>query len=175
MSSVESGKGPDLHRGAHQPPIGEQCLNLRRLHRVAWARVYLTVSYLMHSAYACGMNEFLPSIDAGSAVPPFKQLHEAVIDAVSSGELVPGAKLPTVRGLAPSLNLATNTVASAYRSLEAAGVVEGRGRAGTFVTLGDDPIEAGARTIALDAVDALRGLGFDRARAVRLIGEAYDA
>ena len=121
------------------------------------------------------MSVFLPVIDANSSLPPFKQLHNAVVSAVSSGELVPGTKLPTVRGLAESLGLATNTVASAYRSLEAAGVVEGRGRAGTFVRLGDDPIEAGARTLLLETVASLRGLGIDRDRAIRLFEEAYDA
>ncbi|QNN63411.1 GntR family transcriptional regulator [Leucobacter denitrificans] len=115
------------------------------------------------------------TIDPASSVPPFRQLHDSVVAAVKSGALVPGAKLPTVRALAAELGLATNTVASAYRSLEAAGVVEGRGRAGTFVQFGDDPIESGARQIALDAARGLRDLGVDRARALKLLGEAFDA
>lgn len=121
------------------------------------------------------MREFLPSVDSDSSVPPFKQLHDAVVSAVSSGELVPGAKLPTVRGLAATLGLAPNTVASAYRSLEAALVVEGRGRAGTFVRLGDNPVEAGARTLMLETVATLRGLGVSLEQAVNLLEEAYEA
>lgn len=115
------------------------------------------------------------SISQSSAVPPFRQLSDAVISAIEAGALVPGAKLPTVRALASELGLATNTVASAYRSLEALGVVEGRGRAGTFVRLGDDPIESGARGIAIDAARELRALGVDRDRALKLLGDAYDA
>ncbi len=115
------------------------------------------------------------TIDPDSSTPPFRQLHDGVVAAISDGTLVPGAKLPTVRALAGELGLATNTVASAYRSLEAAGVAQGRGRAGTFVRLGDDPIESGARRVALDAARRFRELGVDRARALEFLGEAYDA
>lgn len=108
-------------------------------------------------------------------MPPFQQIHDAVVTAIASGSLLPGQRLPTVRALAAHLGLAVNTVAAAYRSLEAAGVVEGRGRAGTFVRLGDDPVAASARKIALEAASALRRLGVDREHALRLLGEAYDA
>lgn len=121
------------------------------------------------------MNAFLPVIDGASSVPPFRQLHDAVVAAVASGSLAPGARLPTVRALAADLGLAANTVASAYRSLEDAGVVEGRGRAGTFVRLGDDPLLAGARAVLLDAARSLRDIGVDRDRALTLLAEAYDA
>lgn len=121
------------------------------------------------------MTSFAPEIDPASAVPPFRQLHNAVVAAVSAGELMPGTRLPTVRGLATDLGLATNTVASAYRSLEEVGVVEGRGRAGTFVTLGDDPVAAAARQIAQRAVGELTALGIDRGSAITLLGEAYEA
>lgn len=116
-------------------------------------------------------------IDPASQVPPFQQLHDAVIAAIAAKRLAPGAQLPTVRGLAAHTGLAANTVASAYRSLEAAGVVEGRGRAGTFVQLGvgGDPLETEARRIALDAARALRGIGIERDHAVALIAEAYAA
>ncbi|GAA1327645.1 GntR family transcriptional regulator [Leucobacter albus] len=121
------------------------------------------------------MTSFAPEIDPASAVPPFRQLHSAVIAAVSAGELLPGQRLPTVRGLAAELGLATNTVASAYRALEDAGVVEGRGRAGTFVALGDDPVAAAARQIAQRAVGEFSALGVERAAALTLLGEAYEA
>ncbi|MGO3148170.1 MAG: GntR family transcriptional regulator [Leucobacter sp.] len=121
------------------------------------------------------MNRFTPKIDPAASLPPFRQLHEAVVSAIAAGELVPGAKLPTVRALAQELSLATNTVASAYRTLEAAGVVEGRGRAGTFVQLGNDPIEAQAREIMLETAQSLSALGVSRERAVQLLSDAFDA
>ncbi|MEH3032980.1 MAG: GntR family transcriptional regulator [Aeromicrobium erythreum] len=73
------------------------------------------------------------TIDPTSPEPPFEQLRRQVAAAVADGSLAPGHRLPTVRGLATDLGLAVNTVAKAYRTLEADGVLETRGRAGTFV------------------------------------------
>ena len=73
------------------------------------------------------------SVDDSSGVPPFEQVREGIRAQVDSGSLEPGFRLPPVRALADSLGLATNTVARAYKELEALGVVETRGRAGTFV------------------------------------------
>ncbi|XPP26048.1 MAG: GntR family transcriptional regulator [Leucobacter sp.] len=115
------------------------------------------------------------SVDPDADAPPYRQLHDAVVAALADGRLVPGQRLPTVRALATQLELAANTVASAYKSLEAAGVVEGRGRAGTFVRLGDDPVDAEARRIALEAAKRLHRLGIDRARAIRYLDEAVAA
>ncbi|MGW9021659.1 GntR family transcriptional regulator [Leucobacter chromiiresistens] len=112
------------------------------------------------------------AVDADSPEPPYRQLHGAVVRAVADGRLSPGAKLPTVRGLAAHLGVAANTVASAYRALEADGVIEGRGRAGTFVSLGEDPLDAAARGIAIEAVERLRALGVTGARAEQLLTEA---
>lgn len=61
------------------------------------------------------------------------RLAEAIAGRIQRGSLGPGQRLPTVRALAAELELAPNTVAKAYRKLEAGGLVEGRGRKGTFV------------------------------------------
>jgi DNA-binding transcriptional regulator YhcF (GntR family) len=58
---------------------------------------------------------------------------------MSTGELAPGHRLPTVRRLAEDLGVAPGTVARAYRELEASGLVETRGRNGTFVSFDADP------------------------------------
>ncbi len=76
-------------------------------------------------------------IDAGSRIPPFEQLRAQLALMVSSGRLRPGARVPTVRGLADTLQLSNGTVARAYRELELQGVLIGRGRRGTFVA--DNP------------------------------------
>lgn len=115
------------------------------------------------------------SLDPSSPVPPFRQLHDAVVRGVALGALKPGEQLPTTRALAAELGLAVNTVASAYRSLERAGIVEGRGRAGTFVALGEDPVASAARRIALDAAERLRDLGLDAETARRVLADAVDA
>src|SRR5690606_21134418 len=53
--------------------------------------------------------------------------------SVRDGLLTPGTRLPAVRQLATDLGVAANTVAKAYRQLEAEGHVETRGRGGTVV------------------------------------------
>jgi DNA-binding transcriptional regulator YhcF (GntR family) len=59
-------------------------------------------------------------------------VHE-IAGRIQRGTLAPGARLPTIRALADQLGLAPNTVAKAYRMLEDDGLIQGRGRLGTFV------------------------------------------
>ena len=86
---------------------------------------------------------------------------------MSTGWLLPGDKLPTVRGLAADLGLAPNTVARAYRELEALGVFATRGRSGTFVS--GDKVERAAREAAAEYAARVRALGVDRAEALALV------
>jgi GntR family transcriptional regulator len=73
------------------------------------------------------------TILANSPEPVYEQIVRQVQDAVASGELAPGAPLPTVRQLAGDLRLNRNTVARAYKQLEDRGVILTAGRKGTFV------------------------------------------
>lgn len=72
-------------------------------------------------------------VDPTSPEPPFRQLREQILEARRRGLLTPGTRMPTVRGLAEQARVAANTAAKVYRELEAAGVLESRGRSGTFV------------------------------------------
>ncbi len=72
-------------------------------------------------------------IDLALDVPPFEQVQRQIVSQVERGSLRSGDRLPPVRRLAKELGLAANTVAKSYRQLESAGVVETRGRHGTFV------------------------------------------
>ena len=74
------------------------------------------------------------TLDPSSPEPLSEQLAAAIAERIRRGSLAPGAQLPTVRALAEDLRLAANTVAKAYRALEESGLVQGRGRQGTFVT-----------------------------------------
>jgi DNA-binding transcriptional MocR family regulator len=58
----------------------------------------------------------------------------AVGRLVSTGELPPGTRLPTVRDFARELGVSPTTVSEAWRSLTRAGAIRTRGRSGTFVT-----------------------------------------
>ncbi|NHF62787.1 MULTISPECIES: GntR family transcriptional regulator [Microcella] len=110
----------------------------------------------------------LVTVSTESATPPYEQIRVQVRDAVASGALAPGAKLPPVRRLAEDLGLAVNTVARAYRELEADGVVETRGRNGTVVSPHGDATERAAQQAATAYVETVRRLGVadDHARAL---------
>jgi DNA-binding transcriptional regulator YhcF (GntR family) len=106
--------------------------------------------------------------------PPYRQLVEGVRRQIERGALLPGDRIPPVRTLADQLELAPNTVARAYRSLEDDGYIEGRGRAGTFVAdrLPERPSAADA-ALATAAGDYLRRaaqLGIGREAAIRALG-----
>lgn len=53
--------------------------------------------------------------------------------AIRAGELAPGDRLPTVRDVAAELGVSPATVSAAWQALRRAGLVESRGRSGTFV------------------------------------------
>lgn len=107
------------------------------------------------------------TIDPGAASPPYEQLRAQIADQARNGALPAGYRLPTVRALAADLGLAANTVAKAYSTLEADGVIETRGRHGTFVAAaGDASVREAARAAQEYAARARRlGLGHDAALA----------
>ena len=113
------------------------------------------------------------TIDPQALEPPYEQVREQLRAQVETGKLAPGTKLPTVRHLAGDLGLATNTVARAYRELEALGMIETRGRAGSVVT--GSGADRAARQAAHDYVLRLRSLGLDRDEALALVGTVFDA
>lgn len=112
------------------------------------------------------------AIDPKSATPPFEQLRVQFRDLVASGELAPGTRLPTVRRLAEDLDLAPNTVARTYRELEGDGIIETRGRSGSFVSSHGDPIERQAQEAAAAFAQRIRSLGYDSDEAVELVTAA---
>jgi DNA-binding transcriptional regulator YhcF (GntR family) len=112
------------------------------------------------------------AIDPRSSVPPFEQLRVQLLGQVSSGELAPGAKLPTVRRLADDLALAPNTVARCYRELERDQIIETRGRNGSFVSAHGDAAHREAQTAARDFTTRIRQLGIDEAEALAIVTAA---
>ncbi|AMM19919.1 GntR family transcriptional regulator [Frondihabitans sp. PAMC 28766] len=109
------------------------------------------------------------TIDPRSATPPFEQLRVQLLEQVGSGELPAGARLPTVRRLAEDLGLAANTVARAYRELEADGFIQTRGRNGSFVAPQGEAAERQAQEAARAYVDRVSKLGISRAEALRFV------
>lgn len=111
-------------------------------------------------------------VDPASHEAAFEQVRAQVEASIRSGRLVPGDRLPTVRALAADLGLATNTVARAYKELEAAGLVETRSRAGTVVASGEHAVEAALGVLAARYVAAARAAGVTDASAVEIVRRA---
>ncbi|MFH9986319.1 MocR-like pyridoxine biosynthesis transcription factor PdxR [Streptomyces luteogriseus] len=66
-------------------------------------------------------------------------LTDALREAVRSGRLAPGTRLPSSRALAADLGIARNTVADAYADLVAEGWLSARQGSGTRVAMGAPP------------------------------------
>jgi GntR family transcriptional regulator len=114
-------------------------------------------------------------VDTENGVPPWRQVHDQVIRAVTAGALPEGARLPPIRQLARDLGLASGTVARAYRELEAAGWVATAGARGTVVTLPSGRPDRAALLAAAAAEFAsqARDLGADEAAAMAAVRAAY--
>ena len=95
-------------------------------------------------------------ISANDGVPIYHQIVTQVKHLVAAGRLKPGQELPPIRLLAQQLLINPNTVARAYRELEAAGIVSSRRGAGTHVSDEGSPLARKERLKILnDRIDAL--------------------
>ncbi|MFE7762442.1 GntR family transcriptional regulator [Streptomyces sp. NPDC057438] len=106
---------------------------------------------------------------------PYEQVRAQISEQAHSGVLPVGYRLPTVRGLAEQLGLAANTVAKAYRALETDGVIETRGRNGTFVAAAGSAAEREAAAAAGAYAERVRRLGLDEAEALAVARDALRA
>lgn len=112
-------------------------------------------------------------IDDGT--PPYEQVRAQISEQARSGVLPVGYRLPTVRGLAETLGLAANTVAKAYRALEADGVIETRGRNGTLIAAAGEGAERELAVAAQSFAARARRLGSSEGEAVAAVRDALRA
>ncbi len=78
------------------------------------------------------MTNWLPSL-AENARPRYRAIASAIAEAVQTGELAAGDRLPTHRDLAWRLGVTVGTVTRAYREAEQRGYLDGEVGRGTFV------------------------------------------
>lgn len=104
-------------------------------------------------------------LDPASTAPLYRQLEEFLTAAIGDGRLVPGDRLPSERALADQLGVSRTTTVTAYRELEARGLVRGSTGRGTYVCAtspgGDAPFawQGKVASAALRTVDpTLRSL-----------------
>lgn len=114
-------------------------------------------------------------IHVDDGAPPYEQVRAQISEQARSGALPVGYRLPTVRGLAESLGLAANTVAKAYRALEADGVIETRGRNGTFVAAAGSAAQREVAAAAQGYAERARRLGVSEEDASGAVRDALRA
>jgi GntR family transcriptional regulator len=73
-------------------------------------------------------------VDPSSSVPVYAQIVDQVKNAVASGLLIAGDKLPSIRALGKELRVNPNTIIRAYKELEGEGVIISKRGQGNFVT-----------------------------------------
>jgi DNA-binding transcriptional regulator YhcF (GntR family) len=106
-------------------------------------------------------------LDPRVSTPPYEQIRAQIAAQIERDDLRAGDRLPTVRRLAQDLRIAVNTVARAYRELESAGLIETRGRAGSFIT--GSGVEQAARQAAIEYVQRVRALGLDDSASLAIV------
>jgi len=106
------------------------------------------------------------------AAPIYLQIVEQLQRRIDAGKLKPGDQLPTVRGLADELEVNFNTVARAYRKLDASGSISTQQGRGTYVIEpgrnGRDTLEAVARRFVVQA----HRLGYEPEEVAKAVGFA---
>ncbi len=106
-------------------------------------------------------------------LPIYTQLMEQLSRAIVSGELLPGAKLPSVRDMAMDAGVNPNTVQRALADLEREGLVFSQRTSGRYVTDDEALIgerkEAMAEEIARQFVDSISSLGLDKEEIIKVI------
>ena len=102
-----------------------------------------------------------------SGVPAYLQIVQQVEQALRTGTLKAGDRLPTVKEVASEVAINPNTVVKAYRELEVQGLIEGRQGIGTFAVRrpsGPPPSTQLRLARSLDRwVRAARNAGLDEA------------
>lgn len=105
-------------------------------------------------------------IVTGDARPLFRQIVDGLRLKIATGELAPGTRLPSVRGLAMQLTINPNTVSRAYNQLIQEGLIESRKGVGVFVLEPRQQLSEAERRRRLDEasqrfVNAVISLGFE--------------
>ncbi len=100
------------------------------------------------------------TLDDSLAQPLYRQLYEGLREAILSGLLTPGRRIPSSRTLARELSVSRNTVTQAYAELEAEGYLDGHLGSGTYVSreLPEERPSGAAERVARDNRGGRRGL-----------------
>lgn len=107
------------------------------------------------------------SRDAGES--PSEQVHGQLRGLITTGHLLAGDRLPSVRQLASDLGIAPGTVAKAYRLLEDDALVTSRIGSGTRVSDTAHPVAGGIADAARALASVAKEEGLTLADAQRVL------
>ncbi len=119
-------------------------------------------------------------ISDNDGVPIYLQIVNQAKYLIASSRLEEGEQLPPVRKLAEQLMVNPNTVARAYRELEAAGLIVSRRGAGVFVSSLGSPLAKREQTRILgERIDVLlaeaRQMDVDVDALIELVHQRHQA
>ncbi len=113
------------------------------------------------------------SLDAEQDAPLHRQIYDQVREAVLTGRLAGGARLPSSRALARELHCSRNTITNAFELLLAEGYLEGRTGSGTYVSSVLPEELLSARKQRARPADAARGTAAALSKRGRALSEIY--
>ncbi len=117
------------------------------------------------------------SLDGAGGIPIYRQIIQQIENAILSGRIKSGDKLPTIRALSVELKINPNTIARAYNELEIRGVVATQVGSGTFIadisSKTPDTVEAMKKQRVRDVIarfmQELKDLGVEKGEALEMI------
>lgn len=119
------------------------------------------------------------TIDRDDLAAVYAQVAQQLRQLIASGSLPPGTAIPSVRQLARDLGVSLNTVARAYRMLEAEGFLVIRDRAGVTVAPPAREIDDTTRGELVDnlrtTVARLRQAGMASEELLRVVRDEIEA
>ena len=113
------------------------------------------------------MKAILPVFDDSTQRPYYLQLYDYIRDAILSGEIAEGEKLPSLRALSRSTGFSITTIENAYNQLLVEGYINARASSGYYAGkvdgTGEQPVaKAGSRkTVPLKNAKDEKKLSFD--------------
>ena len=109
-------------------------------------------------------------LDFRTHIPIYCQIADQIQRLIDAGEFKPGDQLPTVRELAEELEVNFNTVARAYRKLDASGSISTQQGRGTYVIEPDDTSRTTLEEIARRIAAQAHRLGFEPEEVAKAVG-----
>ena len=115
-------------------------------------------------------------VDENDKRPIYRQVADEIKALIARGDLIQGATLPPVRQMAGDLGVNLNTVAAAYRELQAQGLITVRHGSGAVVTSRNSSGQTAAelRKPLTAALTQLSLAGLKRAEIMNIVTEELD-